>query len=159
TTGEAIHFWVVASARETVVDAKSSPFADDVGLRLLNQRRMNSERAAAFSRTPRCKVRHPLEGFDVLRAAIRVSAVVDRVDPEEDVPSPEDLSPSKCEREEDGVPSWDVGHRDSGHCGNVPTLWYLDVRRQRRSPKLSEVDVEDDVFDNLHRRRYPSSGA
>ena len=77
------------------------------------------------------EVRHPLEGVDVLGAAVGIAAVVERVDADEDVARAEHLGPREREREEDRVARRHVGDRDPrAHLAHPCDPW---GRRCRRS--------------------------
>src|SRR6266851_3629003 len=76
---------IVAAGGNRVVDAQSEPKLDDLTLREIDERRTNSNRGLvarfdAGACSERC---HLLECGDELRATVRVSAVVERVDADE----------------------------------------------------------------------------
>ena len=124
---------VVTALRDRVVDAELEPAADDALLRELHQRRMDLQPLRALDAGLRGQVGHPLEGLDVLRPAIRIPAVVERVDTHEHVARAQRLGIRKRERQEDRVAGGHVGDRDLAvRRVEWSVLRYRDVVGQRR---------------------------
>ncbi len=80
---------------------------------------MDPEVLAALDALASREVRHLLVRLDVLGSAVRIPAVVERVDADEDVLGLEDLRPREREGQEDGVSRGYVGDRDAR---NGPSL-------------------------------------
>src|SRR6266545_3644631 len=104
------------------------------------------------------KVGHLFEGTDVLRAAVRVAAVVKRVDPDKYVAGLERLRPSQRERQKDGVTGGHVGNRDPlAHLAGTATLRHRHVRGQRRPAEHPQVGLGDLVLGGAERLGHPAS--
>ena len=86
----------------------------------------------AFNASFGGEIGHALKGFDVLGAAVRIAAVVERVHADENVLRPEDLSPGESEREKNCVAGGDVGDGDSrSKVFSQAVFWYVDIRSER----------------------------
>src|SRR5678815_1796107 len=83
-----------------------------------------------------------LERGDKLRTAIGIARIVERVDPDVEVPCPGCFGPAEADREEDGVPSRHVGDRDST---DLLVLRNLAVPRQRRPAEKAKIERKNDV--------------
>ena len=95
----------------------------------------------------RREVRHLLVGANVLRPAVGIAAVVERVHADEDVSSAEHLRPRQREREEDRVARRDVRDRHAvTQLAGEPILGNRSIARERRAAEHAEVDVGDDVL-------------
>ena len=103
-----IRLWVVATERQRIIDAEAYTALDDLCFGEIDQRRMDRD-AMSLDTYFRGEVRHGLERFDVLRPAIRVAGVVDRVDADEDVSCAENLGIGEGKAQEDRVSGWNVG--------------------------------------------------
>ncbi len=92
------------------------------------------------------QVRHAREGLDVLRPAIGIAAVVERVDAHEDVTGAQRLGIGQRERQEDRVARRHVRDRNAGaHLAVGAALRHLDVGRQRRAAEHAQIDLRDHV--------------
>ena len=92
------------------------------------------------------EVGHRLVGRDVLGPAVRVAAVVERVDADEDVLGAERLGPGERKGQEYRVARRHVGDRNAvAHLGDGAALRDVDVTGQCRAAELAQVDVDDDV--------------
>ena len=111
TTGDAAGAWIVARKRFGVVDAEGQSAGDDLSFGEVNQRRVDGQSLTAGARFGR-EVRHCFEGGDVLRTAVGVAAVVERVDADEDVGGVEGFSHCERQRKKDGVSRGHVGDGD-----------------------------------------------
>src|SRR5207302_1125340 len=98
STRHAVWGGVVTTAGEAVIDPEFQPLPDDVSFCELHKRRVNLEPLGAFYAGPGRQVCHALEGFNELWTAIRVAAVVERIDSDEDVGGAQHLSPRKRKR-------------------------------------------------------------
>ena len=75
---------VIAGPRQRVVDAQGEPTANRLALGDLDERRMDTE-SIALDAALRSEIGHGLERTNVLGTAIWIAAVVERIDPDEDV--------------------------------------------------------------------------
>ncbi len=107
----------------------------------------------AFDAGTRREPRQRLERGEVLRAAVGVPAVVERVDANEDVVRAEHLGPRECVGEEDRVASGNVRHGDvRPHGVLAPTLRNRDRRiGESGSAEGTEIDVRDAVLVDIRR--------
>ena len=92
------------------------------------------------------QVGHLLEGGEVFRPAIRVTRVVDRVDPDENIIAAQYLGPGQSQRQHDGVARRHIGDRNT-------RLDAIDRHvdgavGQGRSAKLGQSQVEYPVLDS-----------
>src|SRR6185369_17973690 len=111
---------IVAAPGAGVVDAQLEAPADDLRLGAVDEGRVEAELPPLLDAGPGGETGHALEGLQVLRPAVRVTRVVERVDRDEDVFGAEDLGGREREREEDGVPRRDVGDGDAARGDLVP---------------------------------------
>src|SRR4051812_44668967 len=107
TARASLRIWIITTVCHRIVDAEFKALADDLRLGHPDQRRVDRERCAL-----RPQPRHLLERFDKFRPAIRVSAVVQRIDPDKHIVAVQHLGPRECVAEEDRVPRRDVGDGD-----------------------------------------------
>src|SRR6266516_1116035 len=120
---------------------------------------MNFEMLATLDRRFRSAVRHLLECCYVLRSAVRIPTVVERVHPDIDVVSAQYLRPGKRERKEDCGACRHVRDRDSNaHLFDRATLGNGDVARKRRAPEQAKVDIHDDVLHCAYALSDPARG-
>jgi hypothetical protein len=94
---------------------------------------------------PGRQVGHGFEGGDVVRPAIRVTGIVDRIDADEDVAAAQHLGPGQRQRQHDGVARGHVSDRNarlhtSGRDGDPGV-------GQRRAAELCESQIEGAVLD------------
>src|SRR5688572_2484624 len=139
---------VVAARRRRVVDAEPLAELNDLTFREIDERRANRDRRRTLDARTCAEVRHVLIGADVLRPAVRVPAVVQGVDADEDVACLEDFCPCQRERQEDRIASGDVGDRHLVVAGTVleSVLGHGRIARERRAAEHAKVDVRDDVL-------------
>src|SRR5438093_794695 len=120
---------------------------------------MNFEMLATLDRCFRSAVRHVLECCYVLRSAVRIPTVVERVHPDIDVVSTQYLRPGKRERKEDRVACRHVRDRDSNaHLFDRATFGNGDVARKRRAPEKAKVDIHHNVLRCAHALSDPARG-
>jgi hypothetical protein len=94
-----------------------------------------------------------------LRPAVRVSAVVERIDPDEDVLGAEDLRPPERVREENGVARRHIGDGNPVREGlRAPSLGDREVGRQRGGPEGAEVDLCHEMPDRTEASRHGGRG-
>jgi hypothetical protein len=107
---------------------------------------VNRQPRTALDAHFRGQVGHALVGRDVLRAAVGIPAVVERVHAHEDVVRAEHLGPRERERQEDRVARGHVGHRDAAaDLVDRPVLGDGDVARERGAAERAQVDRHDGV--------------
>src|SRR5579863_7648284 len=82
--GGAARLGLIARHRLCIVDPEAHTLADDLRLAPLDQRRVDPARAALDSGA-RCERSQAAKGADELRAAVRVAARIEHVDPDEQV--------------------------------------------------------------------------
>ena len=83
---------------------------------------------------------------DEFRAAIGIAAVIERIDPDENIEGLERFRP--CERmgKKDRVPCRNICHRNSlRHPDSDPRFRHIDIVGQRRAAEDLIVDLGDDV--------------
>src|SRR6187431_239910 len=102
---------IVAAPRDPIVHPQPLPQLHDLRLAEADQWGMDPEKPPLDAGAGG-EVRHPLEGLDVLRPAVRVAAVVQGICADEDVGRLQYFGPAHGEGEEDGVPGGDVRRRD-----------------------------------------------
>src|SRR3954447_12554692 len=101
TTRDAVGGGIVAAERERVVHAEREPELDDLTLAQIEQRRLDPHWRRALHAAACGEVRHRLVVADVLRPAIGIAGVVQRIHADEDVGGAEHLRPREAEGEED----------------------------------------------------------
>jgi hypothetical protein len=103
------------------------------------------------------EVRELLEGGEILWPAVGITAVVDRIDPDEDVGRSQDLGVTERERQHDRVPRRDVGHWDAS--GNFVVAAPLGDgnggRSKCASPHLSQVELHGAMLGDSQGLRHP----
>lgn len=89
-----------------------------------------------------CQVGKHLEGGNILRTAIWISGVVNRIHADEDVVSLSHLSESEGERQKDGISRRDVRHwYIDGPLFVRATLRYVNIRCECGTTKRAKVDI------------------
>src|SRR5262249_42832967 len=125
---------VVARASQAVVDAELHATANDLGLGQADQWCVDMQ-PLPFDRSLGGEIGHPLIRGDVLGAAVWISAVIESIDPQENVVSSEYLGPSQCKGKENSVTSGHVGNWYAGaHFLGPSVLRHVDVRSEGRAP-------------------------
>jgi hypothetical protein len=117
-----------------------------LGLGQVQQRRVQLHRPLALNSGPRGQVGHRFIGRKILGPAIRIAAVVERIDAQKNVARIERLGIGQRQREEDCVAGrhirdWDATANLLG--GGV--LGHCQVAGQGRAADRSQVDVERHV--------------
>ena len=103
------------------------------------------------------QVGQSLEGGDVLRPAIGISAVVDGVDAEENVGRADHFGIGQRQRQQDRIPRGDVGDGDSvGHLPGVAVLGHLDGGGQGAAAEASKIDGRLDVAADAQGPGHPA---
>ena len=132
--------------RQTVIHTQAVSGLDDLRFGQVNQRSVNLPASRALDASLRGQGRSLLEAGDEFRTAIGIAAVINCIDPDKDVGRSENFRPAQGERQKDGVPGGDVGDRDTGsQFGGIAVFRHFEIRRQSRSAKWSQVDVEYDL--------------
>ena len=92
------------------------------------------------------KVCHLLECLYEFRPAVRVSAVIQGIDSDEDIGCAKHLGPSQGYRKKNGVSGWDIGNRDLLlHLFRQPSLWDVYVGGEGGTPDLPQVYINDNM--------------
>ena len=110
----------------------------------------------------RREVRHPLERLEVLRPAVGIARIVERVHADEDVVRTGRLREGEREGEEDRVARRHVGDRDpAADLLRARVLRHRDVRGERRAAEGAQVDLGDrrDAPRRAPARRAPRTRA
>src|SRR5467141_4522512 len=144
---------VVAAAGERVVDAELDAAAQDAGLGELDERRVDLQPRSLDAGLGR-ELRHLLVGREVLRPAIGVAAVVERVHADEEVVRLQRFRPGEREAEEDRVARRDVGQRNRLRLRREQpraVLRHLHVGSEPRAAELAQVEFHDLVPRDAHR--------
>src|SRR2546422_5348132 len=144
---------VVAAAGERVVDAELDAAAQDAGLGELDERGVDLQ-PRALDAGPGRELRHLLEGREILRPAVRVAAVVERVHADEAIVRLQGLRPGEREAEEDRVARGDVGRRARLRLRREQpraVLRHRHVGSERRAAELAQVELHDLVPRDAHR--------
>ncbi len=120
---------------------------------------MDAEVARAFDPGPGGQVRQRLERPEELRPAIRITRIVDAVDPDEDIEGAERLGPGQGQREEDRVPGGYIGDRDSLRDGLFGrSLGTSRSGREGAAAEAAQVDFELDMSNDAQGTRDPARG-
>ncbi len=129
---------IVAGVGQAVIDAQLDAAADDLGFGPADQRGVDGESQPALDARLRGQVGHRGERGDVLRPAVGIAAVVDRVDAEEDVGRADRLGIGQRQRQQHRVPRRHVGDRDAvGHLVGRSILGHVDRGRQGTAAELA----------------------
>src|SRR6202035_3830762 len=87
--------------------------------------------------------------FDVLRPAVRISAVIEGIHADEDVKGVKHFSPGEREREEDRISGRNVRNRDtSPHLFNASALGDRRITGKSGSTEQTQIYVHDNVLNN-----------
>src|SRR5467141_1681283 len=143
---------VVAAAGERVVDAELDAAAQDAGLGELDERGVDLQ-PRSLDAGPGRELRHLLVGREVLRPAVRVAAVVERVHADEEIVRLQRFRPGEREAEEDRVARRDVGRRNRLRLRREQpraVLRHLHVGSERRAAELAKVEFHDLVPRDAH---------
>ena len=120
---------------------------------------MHGEPLAPLHPRLRRQARHRLEGSDVLRPAVRVARVVQRIHPDVEIGGTQHLRPGEGEGEEDGVAGRHVGDRDPlPHLPGAAPLRHREVGGQGRAPDGAQIDVHHHVPGHPLGLRHPPGG-
>src|SRR6187200_962678 len=121
TAGRTIRGRVITADCNAVIQSQRQTPLDDFTLGELDQRCVDGNAASFLHARPGRQISHALEGLEVFRPAVGISAIVERVGSDEDVAGAHHLRYTERERQKNGVPSGHVGGWNS-----------LPDRRQRR---------------------------
>src|SRR5467141_495161 len=136
---------VVAAAGERVVDAELDAAAQDAGLGELDERGVDLQ-PRSLDAGPGRELRHLLVGRDVLRPAVRVAAVIERVHADEEIVRLQRFRPGEREAEENRVARRDVGERNRLRLRREQPLAVLRHRHfgsERRAAELAQIEFHD----------------
>ena len=132
---------VVTTMGLSIIDAQLIPQLDNLGFGQLDQRSMDLK-PRPLDACLGGQVCQLFKRCDELRAAVGISAVVDGVNPQEEIVCPQHFGPAQRHRQEDRVACGDVSDRDARrHLGLSPILGDLDFRGQRRSAEHPQVEL------------------
>src|SRR5918993_4001927 len=102
---------------------------------------MNLEPHLALHSCFRGQVRHALVGRNVLRTAIGIATVIERVDAQENVKRLKSLRPSQGERKKDRIPRRDVSD-GYPRIGNITPLPHIDLTCQRGPAECPQIELD-----------------
>ena len=143
---------VVAAVGQGVVDAELQAALDDLRLGQLDQRSVDLQLLPALDPGLGRQVGHLLVGADVLGPAVRVAAVVQGVDADEDVAGLQHLGPGQREGQEDRVAGRNVGDRDLvRQVLGALVVRDADLSGQGRPAEHAQVDVGHDMLGHAER--------
>src|SRR5262245_6412854 len=115
---------------------------------------MNGQLLPALNTRLCRQIRHPGERLDVLGTAVRVTAIVKRVDAQENIAGSENLRPRESNCKKNGVPRRNIGNRNA-LVRQVTSLRNVDVGCQGRPAEGSQVDRDDLVLNGSQAPCYP----
>src|ERR1043165_3085161 len=93
------------------------------------------------------KVGHPYESFDVLGAAVRITTVVESINSDENIATPENLGPRQREREKDRVTSRHVSDGYAlPHFLNCTAFRNFYIARQCGASEDTQINLGDDML-------------
>ena len=144
---------IVTGGRQAVIDAEFEAFGDDVGLGEIDEGSVNGEFLFSGDGGFCGEVGHGLVGADVLRTTIRIPAVIESIDADEDIPSIQHLGPSEGKRKKDRVSGRDVGDGDFVfiELGEGVVFGNGDIAvGERRISECSEIDGRYVMLDGPH---------
>ena len=98
---------IVTTVGQRKIDIELDGFANDVRFRHFDEGRVNLN-PSAFNAGLCRDVRQRFENRDEFRPAVRITAVIDRVCADEDVPGRNRFRPGQRMREEDGISRRDI---------------------------------------------------
>ena len=113
TTRTPIGCRIVATVRERKIDAQFGSAPDNFCFRQQDQRSMDSE-SLAFHAGFRCELGKIFKRRDELRPAIRIAAVIERVDADEDIGRVKHFRARERVREKNGVSRRHISDRNAG---------------------------------------------
>src|SRR5262245_30662075 len=100
---DAIAVGVVAGARQRVIDSEVEAELNDLRLRKADQRGVDGQLLLGLDCSARGEIRHRLKRADVLRPAIGIAGVINRVDTKENVLRAKYFRPCNGEGKKDRV--------------------------------------------------------
>ena len=136
---------VVTGVGESKIDTQRETSFDNLPLCQIDERGVDAE-AVSFDSSFGGEVGELLERLDVFRATIRISAVIDGVDADENVIGFQHLGVSQRDCKHDGVASRHVRDWNVVQFGLAAILWDFNVSSQSGTADCSEIDRNDLVF-------------
>ena len=136
------------------------PIFDNLGLGQVLQWGNNPD-AGSFNARFGGQVGHLLKGPDVLRAAVGISAVIEGIDTDKDMPGPRAFPPQASAYEKkNGISRRHIRYRDARrHVGRLARLGNVDARiGQGRAADLLQIDIDNHMPGRFQRSRHPFGG-
>ncbi len=149
----AVRVRIVTAVGDSEIDAQGNPGPDDLRLVHELQRGPNPKLQLAFDTGFRGQIGHSFEGLDEVRPAVRIPAVIDGIDTDEDVRSSQDLRPGKGIGQKDGVSGGNIGDRDLLLLlHRIERTGFGDgqIACQCRSADDMQIDLDDEVAPYTH---------
>src|SRR6059036_2288009 len=144
--GKTVRCRIVTAVGKRKIDAELDCFANDVGLRKFDERRVNLK-ASAFDAGFCSKVSEGFERLDEFWSAIGVAAVVDRVYTDENISGRDYFRQCKRVSEKDRVTRGNIGDRNSVRDFCFRTLlWHIDIISKRRAAEDAHIDFGNAMF-------------
>lgn len=155
-TRSAIDRGIVTTGGQRVINLETLAQFYDFAFGEMLQRSMNLEAGRAFNTGARGEVCHRFKGRDVFRPTIRVTGIIQRIHPDEEIGGAHGFRPGQRERQKDRVSRRHVRDRNFvAWSMYVAVLGDLCIGRQRRSAPLPQVNVNDQVPSDTLCRRDP----
>jgi hypothetical protein len=128
STGGAVFFGIITAVSTRIVDSQGKSFPDNLFLRHVNERGMNLQYPFALCPGPGGQPGHFCKGLKLCRPAVRVAAIIQGIDPYENIICPNYFSPCHGVGQENGIAPRHIGRWDACfHCGKFPSFGHLAV--------------------------------